>query len=141
MASPASAAKIPLPDTPPQEYSEADSEKTLSDDEEGDKATGGAAVEQGFSDPVHSTETVAWQREDVRAEPVEDVAVPAARTEASHPEDDLAAPAEAEVEQEKVAAEEQSDVDVQKKSSSGAVDAGEPIVDPRSAGEGLRKNP
>ena len=45
MASPATAANISKADTPPQEYSDGDSENTIPDVEEGDNASGGAAAD------------------------------------------------------------------------------------------------
>ena len=138
MDSPASAAKISKADTPPQEYSDAETDKTVSDrDEEGDNASDGAAAdtEQAVSGPVQSTDTVGAHS----AEDVDNNSVPPAQSEDSHPEETVAA--EADVEQENIAAKEQADVDVQKKSSPGAAVAGDPIVDPRSAGEGLNKIP
>ena len=136
MDSPASAAKISKADTPPQEYSDDDTDMTVSDrDEEGDNASDGAAAdtEQAVSGPVQSTDTVGAHS----AEAVYNNSVPPAQSEDSHPEETVAA--EADVEQENIAAKEQADV--QKKSSHGAAVAGDPIVDPRSAGEGLNKIP
>ena len=100
MDSPASAAKISKADTPPQEYSDAETDKIVSDrDEEGDNASDGAAAdtEQAVSAPVQSTDTVGAHSEDLGAEAVDNNSVPPARSEDSHPEDTVAA--EADVEQ------------------------------------------
>ena len=88
-----------------------------------------------MSAPVQSTDTVGTHS----AEAVDNNSVHHAQSEDSHPEETVAA--EADIEQENIVAKEQADVDVQKKSSPGTVDAGEPIVDPRSTGEGLSKIP
>ena len=109
MDSPASAAKISKADTPPQEYSDADTDKNVSDrDEEGDNASDRAAAdtEQAVSAPVQSTDTVGAHS----AEAVDNNSVPPTQSEDSHTEELVAA--KADIEQENIVAKEQADVDV-----------------------------